>query len=255
MNNYTVVNKLKISTMKVSDVQVEDPFATLFPVSRDTVEAIKIDMASNGYDQAFPVIIWEEKNIIVDGHTRFTAATEIELAEVPVIMRSFMNEDDAILYAFHLQRNRRNLADEDILRCLQVLDNIKVPGRGAGKDDGPNLTKKETAELRAKEIGTSKSKIDKARTVLEHGSDDIKESVNSGDKSINSAFKEVQEIRRESGELKGPRTTGLACGSRYNKAFGKFLEELNRVKEDGWQQVTVERALLDLETIRSTIED
>ena len=208
--------------MKVSDVKLEEPFSTLFPVGEDTLEAIKIDMEANGYDSAFPVIIWEEKGIIVDGHTRFAAASAIGLEEVPALFRSFVNEDDAILYAFHLQRNRRNLADEDILRCLQVLDTIDAPSRK--KDDGSSgMTKKESAELRAKELGTSKSKIEKARKVLEHGDEEIQEAINTGEKSINKAYNEVQEMRRESGELKGPKTTGISWGARSGMASSSWF--------------------------------
>lgn len=239
--------------MKVSDIKIEEPFSTLFPVGDDTLEAIKIDMESNGFDDAFPVIIWEEKNLIVDGHTRFAAASAIGLESVPALFRSFVNEDDAILYAFHLQRNRRNLADEDIMRCLQVLDTIDAPARKTG-DDGTAMTKKESAELRAKELGTSKSKIDKARTVLEHGGDEMQEAINSGEKTINKAFNEVQDMRRESGELKGPTTTGISSGARYNKTLEKYLEALAQVREEDWQEISKERVLLDLETIENIIE-
>ncbi|SCY68930.1 ParB/RepB/Spo0J family partition protein [Desulfoluna spongiiphila] len=242
---------MNISTMPITDLKVEEPFSTLFPVGEDTLEGIRLDMESNGYDDAFPIIVWEEKGIVVDGHTRFTAALAVGLETVPVLIRNFENEDDAILYAFHLQRNRRNLADEDILRCLQLLDTID---EARGESDGEKRTKREKIKERASELGTSESKIDKAKKVMEHADDSIREAVESGEKSINQAFNEMQEIRRESGELKGRNTSSLACGARYSKTLGKLIEELTRIRDEGWEQISIEKALLDVETLKNIIE-
>ncbi len=239
--------------MKVSDIKTEQPLVALFPIGEDPLESIRIDMELNGFDDAFPIIVWEEKNSIVDGHTRFKAAQKLEIGEVPVLLKSFATEDDAILYAFHLQRNRRNLADEDILRCLELLDNLKPTViKEAGTEHEP--TKKESAESRAQELGTSKSKIEKARKVLEHASDEIKEAVGSGEKTINKAFNEMQEIRRGSGELKGSVSTNLACGTRYKKALEKYIEEIRRIKEQGWEEISYEQTLCDLDSIKSFID-
>lgn len=242
---------MNISTMPITDLKVEEPFSTLFPVGEDTLEGIRTDMESNGYDDAFPIIVWEEKGIVVDGHTRFTAALAVGLEQVPVLIRNFENEDDAILYAFHLQRNRRNLADEDILRCLHVLDSID-DAREEG--DGEKRTRREKIKERANELGTSESKIDKAKKVMEHADDSIREAVETGEKSINQAFNEMQEMRRESGELKGRTTSSLACGARYSKTLGKLMEELTRIRDEGWEQVSIEKALLDIESLKNIVE-
>ena len=73
---------MNISTMPITDLKVEKPFSTLFPVGEDTLEGIRMDMESNGYDDAFPIIVWEEKGIVVDGHTRFNAALAVGLETV-----------------------------------------------------------------------------------------------------------------------------------------------------------------------------
>ncbi len=225
----------------------------LFPIGEDPLESIRIDMELNGFDEAFPIIVWKENNTIVDGHTRLKAAQKLEMEEVPVLFRNFETEDDAILYAFHLQRNRRNLADNDILRCLELLDNLKSASVSKETGEAKEPTRKETAELRAQELGTTKTKIEKARKVLEHASDDIKDAVGSGEKTINKAFNEMQEVRRGSGELKGSVSSGLACGTRYKKALAIFMEEIRRIKEEDWEAVSHEQALLDLDTIESLI--
>ncbi len=240
-------------TINVQNIQVEEPFSTLFPVNNDTVEAIKNDMDKSGYDEAFPVIIWQDKNIIVDGHTRLTAAKMMELEEIPALLRDFKNQDEAILYAFHLQRNRRNLNDEDILRCLQILDEID-PSLIKENEDS-NLTQKEITEQRAQELGTSKNKIDQARTLMKHGSEEIIDAVGSGEKSIGKAYSEVQDNRRESGELNGPATTGLASGKKYKKALASLTKQVVQIKEDGWNEVPRETILKDLEQMIQLIEE
>jgi ParB family chromosome partitioning protein len=238
----------------INAINVRAPFSSLFPMGSDTLDSIKTDMASNGFDDVFPIIVWKEENTIVDGHTRYTAAMAMELSEVPVLFKSFENEDDALLYSFHVQRNRRNLADEDIIHCLEVLDKLSESTQTRDGEEGESLTRKELSKIRAKELGTSASKIEKAQKVLEHGDEELKESVNSGEKSINKAFQEMQEMRRESGELKGKATTGLASAGRYTKALGKLIEEINRIKEDGWEELSPEKILMDLDSVKAMVD-
>lgn len=240
--------------INISELNIQDPFVSIFPIGNDTLESIKQDMDTNGFDPVFPIIVWEGKNIVVDGHTRFAAAKAIGLEEVPVLFKDFDNEDDAVLYSFHIQRNRRNMSDDDILRCLELLDTIHAVSQKKTNSDTPKLNRKETNDIRAKELGISSHKVDKARKVLEYGTDDIRESVNTGEKSINKAFQEIQEIRRESGEIKGKPTNGLGSAAKYTQTLGRFLKELTRIREDGWQDVSQEKALADLEAIKELIE-
>lgn len=245
---------MKTDLTHISELIVQDPFSSIFPIGMETLESIQQNMEANGFDEIFPIIAWEGKNIVVDGHTRFAAAKAAGLEAVPVIFKAFDNEDDAILYSFHVQRNRRNMSDEDILNCLALLDTIHGAKKGGDKE-GSTLSRKETNRMRAKELGISPDKVDKARKVMEHGNDQIRESVSSGEKSINKAFQEVQEARRESGEIKGAPTNGLGSAARYVQTLGKFLKELTRIKQDGWQDVSQEKALADIESVKELIEN
>jgi ParB family chromosome partitioning protein len=241
---------LQTQIVDTTGLKTREPFDTLFPIKEETLAAIAQDMEANGFDPVFPIVVWQEESVVVDGHTRFTAARNLGLDSVPVIHKSFDNEDDAILYSFHIQRNRRNMTDDDILKCLALLDSIHE----SEDENAPKQTRKEVNEARAKELGISAGKVDKARKVLEHGNDDIQEGVKTGEKSINQAFKEVQEIRRESGEIRGGETTGLGAAAKYTQTLGRFLKELGRIKDNGWEDVTKEKALADIESIRDLIE-
>ncbi|MCF6249191.1 MAG: ParB N-terminal domain-containing protein [Desulfobacula sp.] len=160
---------MKTNLINISELNIQDPFASLFPIGNDTLDSIRQDMDKNGFDPVFPIIVWEEKNVVVDGHTRFASAKAIGLKEVPVLFKKFENEDDAILYGFHAQRNRRNMSDDDILRCLELLDTIHEASQKKADPDIPKPTRKETNELRSKELSISPNKVDKARKVMEHG--------------------------------------------------------------------------------------
>ncbi len=245
---------MKTDFINISELRVQYPFSSIFPIGNETLESISQDMETNGFDEIFPIIAWEGKNIVVDGHTRFAAAKSVGLEEIPVMFKAFENEDDAVLYCFHVQRNRRNMSDDDILNCLALLDTIDGSAK-VGNKEGSKHNRKETNEIRAKELGISSNKVDKARKVMEHGNEKIRESISSGEKSINKAFQEVQEARRESGEIKGSSTTGLGSAARYTQTLGKFLKELTRIKQDGWQDVSQAKALADIESVKELIEN
>ena len=227
------------------------PFDKLFPIQQETLEAISQNMEVNGFDPVFPLVVWEEENVVVDGHTRFTAARGLGLDQVPVVYKTFDNEDDALLYGFHAQRNRRNMTDDDILKCLALLDSLHKKKETGGQ----KTTRKEENQARAKELGISPQKVDKARKVMEHGAPDIQEQVQSGEKSINKAFNEIQAQRRESGEIKGRETDGLGNSARYVQTLGKFLKELTRIRENGWQDVSREKVQADVEAILDLVRE
>jgi ParB family chromosome partitioning protein len=245
---------MKTDFIPISELKVQNPFSAIFPIGNETLESISQDMKTNGFDETFPIIAWEGKNIVVDGHTRFAAAKAVGLDAVPVMFKPFENEDDAVLYSFHIQRNRRNMSDDDILNCLALLDTIHG-STDKDKKEKPRQNRQETNQSRAKELGISPSKVDKARKVMEHGDERLRESISSGEKSIHKAFQEVQKARRESGEIKGAATTGLGAAARYTQTLGKFLKELTRIKQTGWQDVSREKALADVESVKELIEN
>ena len=238
--NTTLVDPDTLSTRK--------PFSKLFPIHEETLAAISQDMEANGFDPVFPLVVWQEENIVVDGHTRFAVARKMHLDQVPVVFKSFEDEDDALLYSFHVQRNRRNMSDNDIVKCLALLDNMQRKDESEQK-----TTRREENEAHAKALGISPQKVDKARKVMEHGSPDIREQVESGEKTINKAFNEVQDQRRESGEIRGRQTDGLGLSAKYTQSLGRFLKELTRIRENGWQEVSQEKAVADIEAILDLI--
>lgn len=108
----------KGKTVKVSDIVTKEPFVNLFPIKEEVLQSIAENMRLNGYDDNQPVIIWKEANVLVDGHTRLQAAKLAGLASVQVFYASFQTEDEVLDYMHHIQFNRRNITDGDLIRLI-----------------------------------------------------------------------------------------------------------------------------------------
>jgi len=166
-----------------------EPFASLFTIRSEVFEAIKADMESNGFDPSKPVNVWRKPDgtrILIDGYTRVRAAEELGLLRVTAYEKTFASEAEALAYAIHTQRDRRNLSDAELLRLIELVDqpqagfNTPVASIEA-TDEKPH----KTAEITADAIGTSRAKVERARVVL---SDPVEAAaVRRGDKTIHQA--------------------------------------------------------------------
>ena len=106
------------------------PFQGLFPIREETLKAVVEHMRVHGFDPSYPIVYTfiDDKIAVVDGHTRLTAARMLDLDAVPVILKTFSSEEEALRYAIHNQRDRRNLTDADLLRCIETVDRLKARG-------------------------------------------------------------------------------------------------------------------------------
>ena len=56
------------------DLEIEK---CLPPLDEDRYRWIKKEIQTKGYNDAFPIIVWEDKDIIVDGHHRYKICREL----------------------------------------------------------------------------------------------------------------------------------------------------------------------------------
>ncbi len=125
---------------------IRPPFSDLFPPKPLVLDAVVEAMTTYGYDQSQPIIFWDEGQVVTDGHTRLRAAQEAGIEDVPVHYKSFDTEEEALSYAIHLQRNRRNLTDAEVMRCIEALDRRKQRG---GDHKSKAFRKNQNPHLRA----------------------------------------------------------------------------------------------------------
>ena len=196
-DGFVFVTTEAVTMMDPTVIKTASPFKDLFPVKPADLERVMDSMKADGYDKANPVIIWGGHNVtVVDGHTRLAAAQKLLFAEIPVIIKEFKTEAEALEYAIKSQVNRRNLTDAELLNCLTELDKRKKtgPAKGLASRDA-KLGK--SAEQTAKLLGVSQAKIERLRTVNDHASEEVKDAVKSGKMSANKAYNVTMEARRQ----------------------------------------------------------
>jgi len=175
--------------VKVDDIVIDPEIAAIFPISDKIRDEIAADIIANGYDKSQPVVLWKDKLIMADGHTRLASAKQAGLTEVPAVEKDFAGRDELILYTFQRQVIRRNLTGAEILAAAQMLPNKK-----AANGDGC------VAKILANKLGISESTVNQARAILKEAPDKIKEEA---DKIVNEvkagniSIKKGSQLRRE----------------------------------------------------------
>ena len=189
--------KSNILMMHILDVHTDAPFKDLFAIKPAVLAAMTEDMKKHGFDMVHPIVVWGGHNgVVVDGHTRLQAAKDAGVLNVPLVIKEFATEEDALQYAISSQRNRRNLTDAELINCLSQLDKIKVAGRkklASTEADSKGKSAEKTAEL----LGISRAKVERLRAVNAHGTDEIKKAVANGEISARKAYEETMAARRE----------------------------------------------------------
>jgi ParB-like chromosome segregation protein Spo0J len=146
-------------------------------------------MEANGFDPSKPVNIWKKPDgtrVLIDGYTRVRAAEELGLLRVTAYEKIFASEAEALAYAIHTQRDRRNLSDAELLHLIELVDrpqegfNTPVASIEA-TEEKPH----KTAEITAVAVGTSRAKVERARVVL--SDPDEAAAVQRGEKTIHQA--------------------------------------------------------------------
>jgi ParB-like chromosome segregation protein Spo0J len=196
-------------TMKPNDINTHPFFEELFPMQPKLLEKIETDMREGTYDLSQPVILatWngQKEPVCIDGHTRLKAALNAGIEELPVWTHEFDTEEEAIKKAIMLQQNRRNMSDADTLVCVAALDSRRMRGGDrrseeakskASSDAIENAPSKSAAET-AEVMGISTTKVERTRTLLDHGDPETIDEVKNGKKSINKATKEIREKRKK----------------------------------------------------------
>ena len=134
MNNSPVRESFQVSPNRLTQ---RSPFQDLYPIDTEVLARITAHMKANGYDNGQPITVWkhelpngEEERIIIDGNTRLAAAKAAALPMVTVNYRNFSSDANALEYAIHNQRDRRNLTDQQIIALVEMVDKPVLDSRG-----------------------------------------------------------------------------------------------------------------------------
>jgi protein gp37 len=207
-----------LSVLRIAQIDslvTRPPFNSLFPIKSEVLEAIQENMQLHGFDRSKPIDVWIDESgedVVIDGHTRLSASEFIGMIEVPVFTHEFADEDEALLHAIANQRNRRNLRESDILRLVELLDKRRKRGgdrksqQAKSKSSSEPIDRRspvESAKATAKVVGTSPTKVKKARKIIDKAKHDpsVKDKVIAGGKTISSVAREIKEQENHQGEM------------------------------------------------------
>jgi ParB family chromosome partitioning protein len=177
--------------MYIDDIKTASPFCDLFPVRKRVLDDIVWDMRRNGYDNSQPLVLWKDHgNVVIDGHTRLTAAKKADIYHIPVILKAFSDEEDALKYAIACQKNRRNLSDSELVACVVELDKRKDRTLNFKSDSSkaPDGALGKSASETANLLGVSTRKVERIRSIMDNANDEIKRMVKTGRMTVNSAY-------------------------------------------------------------------
>lgn len=190
---------------KTHEIKTMAPFNELFAIDENILNAISENIRLKGFDESQPIVLWEGKDIVIDGHTRLAAAKKAELEQVHTCTKPFADEAAALAYAIHNQRNRRNLTQAEIIRCIEKVDQRLSHG-GDRRSEEAQKTKashdalKKTASKTAAIVGVSQATVERARTAL--SDPEVGQAVKAGNLSINQGAQTVKAKRKTATEKK-----------------------------------------------------
>ena len=224
------------------------------PLDDETYQSLKASLSENGYDVAFPIIIWKGHDTIVDGHHRNKACIELGIEPV-IIEREFESLDHAILYAREHQDNRRNqtVAQKALngLKIFALIESIAAKDRqkmaGGSKTDmherllhGAQQAGSAASHI-GKHVGVHERTVYEVKAVLDKGVPELEEMLRKGELSSNAANEFVQNIPDKEEQANVARGGSGAINNclksirtlaREAKKDRKFQEEQEAIKQD-----------------------
>ena len=186
-------SEVKMIPLRQIQLDPKGEFQKLFPINEEDYDKILESMKKKGFPKHQHIlvakILEEGISIPIDGHTRIKAAREAELEEIPVWEITVETRKEALLMAYAIQINRRNLSDGQKLIAIQAMDALKNPGRKTAEDESE---KGKSAEKIADQLKMSTRQVEKGRAILKSGDEDTIEKVENGELSINAGYEKVK---------------------------------------------------------------
>lgn len=211
----------KVKMRKLRELKIDAEFKALYVQEEDKVHNIAENMKANGFDKSQPIIILSD-GTIVDGHSRFMAATEAGLTEVAVVVKEFESRNEVLLYMEHLQLDRRNLTEAEKLIHFEKLQRFKAQAKAKGED----VSLYSDEEI-AKKLDVSPRQVQKMKEVEKKATPEQLEAIRNGETTLNQVHKE---IKKEAAPEKTTEVTELVQSEPKKKSTEKKLSGAKKEK-------------------------
>lgn len=190
---------LKLSkSIKISEIEAHPDFQFLFKIDDFLLKRIADSIIKKGFDGSQPVHLWivtdadgTVHKYLIDGYTRIAALKQAGHETVPYFEHKFETFDEAYKYVLSLQVNRRNLEGSELLRNVSKLMGTDFVQNAEGKK----------SEVIAEVLGVSDRTVEKAISVAENADKETLAKIESGELSVNKAYKQAKEKAKDADAL------------------------------------------------------
>ena len=213
------------------------------PLTNDEYKQLEKNIVENGFDKNFPIMEW--RGFIVDGHNRYSICQKHNI-EYSVGTLAYKTKEEVMEWMLDIQLGRRNLSPiqriAEKYRPIyerQARENMSFGGKSYSPKEGlqnsSTLPKEQKIDVRAKlakTAGVSTDTYSKGKKILDSDNEKLKKETLSGEKSINAAYKELQNEGKKtqsSDDLNGEYNNELITTSSQKP---KVSDEVRQICED-----------------------
>ena len=192
----------KVIQMPIDELKMAQPFCEVFEIRETDLRQVMDAIRKNGFDTLYPIVVWEgHDNVVVDGHTRLIAARQLGYATVPVVSRSFSDEEAALQHTITAQRVRRSLSQAELMKCVTMLREKIAAGKRERSVKGLTpVPQGRSTQVIADALGSTRGTVDKIERITRHGDPKLIDAVRKEELSINQAHEIVKlDDRRKKG--------------------------------------------------------
>lgn len=221
-------NTTKLSVrMPVKELteHLDNEFVNLFSHTEETANHLAQSFLENGYDESQPVhyayIEDEDKSIVIDGMTRLHALQIADFFDVPVYKHTFKNRMEALMYAYRLQLDRRNLDDAQKLAAIEKMIQIN-----------PRSKEGSLAKYISSTLNMGERNVKKAINILKNADEETKQAVFRHEKTINQADKETQQKKENHQKAKAGQEEQKKDFQLQSEPFWEGFEELDEKSKE-----------------------
>jgi len=193
---------------KLAKLIINKEYKKLLPtLSKEEYEALKQSIQTEG--QHFPITI-NPQNIILDGHNRYRICLELglepkyEVKSFPDglleqkfvievnLRRRHLNDLQKTELGLPLEEINKELAKQRMSEAGKIGRNIQL---GVSSNELPP-TEGQARDITAKTIGISATTYHRAKTILQKGSEKLKQKARKGQISINAAYMQINRAEK-----------------------------------------------------------
>jgi ParB-like chromosome segregation protein Spo0J len=188
--------------------QINDEYARLVhSLSEQEYNSLKISIKES-HGNIVSIIVNQE-NVILDGHHRYRACNELNLAP-KIEVKEFDSKLDEKKFVYEINLTRRHMSDfqkaelalglekiyseEARLRQLSNLKNVKV---SLGPNEPNDKIQGRTSEIVSQQAGISATIYKRAKKIIEAGSEEVKRRLRAGRSSISKEYNKIQIEQRK----------------------------------------------------------